>query len=344
MVAGLEVAGHRLAGQLGQARGADPREHSGPAQEPGRIDRLAIHLVVHPVGVGRNHGEMLAAPSSASSRGHGVEWAAAVPCRRCRPTSPSRASEHRQVRFRTPPGATELLSSATASPPPSAPTQPFPLVDGHGDPPLHPNGEAQAARSPNGWRGETIHAIYVTKLQRTAQTAAPLADKLGLVPRVDPDLHEVHLGEWEGGLLRRKAAEQDPVYLQVQAAEDWGHIPGAESFAALTERCVRGVRRIHAAHPDQRVAVFVHGGVIGALLAHAAGSRPFAFAGADNASIQHLVVSGDDWRLRCYNDTSHLGPVHDRGRGADLNLRAAGRRRSTNGAVRRRRCGAAAAR
>ena len=57
---------------------------------------------------------------------------------------------------------------------------------------------------------ETIHAIYVTKLQRTAQTAAPLAEKLGLIPRVDPDLHEVHLGEWEGGLLRRKAAEQDP--------------------------------------------------------------------------------------------------------------------------------------
>ena len=109
-------------------------------------------------------------------------------------------------------------------------------------------------------------------------------------------------------MLRRKAAEEDPVYLLVQASEDWGHIPRAESFAALTERCVRGVRRIHAAHPDQRVALFVHGGVIGALLAHAAGSRRFAFAGADNASIQHLVVSGEDWKLRCFNDTAHLGP------------------------------------
>ena len=94
----------------------------------------------------------------------------------------------------------------------------------------------------------------------------------------------------------------------MQASEDWGHIPGAESFAVLTERCVRGVGRIHAAHPDQRVALFVHGGVIGALLAHAAGSRRFAFTGADNASIQHLVVSGDDWKLRCFNDTAHLGP------------------------------------
>ena len=218
------------------------------------------------------------------------------------------ASEHRQVRFRTPPGATELLIVRHGESAAFRPDQPFTLVDGHGDPPLHPNGEAQAVLVAERLAGESIHAIYVTKLQRTAQTAAPLAEKLGLTPRVDPDLHEVHLGAWEGGLLRRKAAEQDPVYLQVQASEDWGQIPGAESFAVLTERCVRGVRRIHAAHPDQRVAVFVHGGVIGALLAHAAGSRPFAFAGADNASIQHLVVSGDDWKLRCYNDTAHLGP------------------------------------
>ena len=31
-------------------------------------------------------------------------------------------------------------------------------------------------------------------------------------------------------------------------------------------------------------------------------------SGADNASIQHLVVSGDDWKLRCFNDTAQLGP------------------------------------
>jgi probable phosphoglycerate mutase len=223
-------------------------------------------------------------------------------------SAPEPAVEHRQVRFRTPPGATELLVVRHGESAAFRPDDPFPLVDGHGDPPLHPNGEAQAERVADRLAGEAIDAIYVTKLRRTAQTAAPLAEKLGLTPEVDPDLHEVHLGDWEGGLLRRKAAEEDPVYLQVQASEDWGHIPGAESFAALTDRCVRGVRRIHAAHPDQRVAVFVHGGVIGALLAHATGSRRFAFAGADNASIQHLVVSGDDWRLRCYNDTAHLGP------------------------------------
>jgi probable phosphoglycerate mutase len=54
------------------------------------------------------------------------------------------------------------------------------------------------------------------------------------------------------------------------------------------------------------VAVFAHGGIIGQILAEATGSRPFALGGADNASISHLVVAGDRWILRRFNDTTHL--------------------------------------
>ena len=215
--------------------------------------------------------------------------------------------EHRQVRFAAPPGATQILLIRHGESAPFQPDQPFSLVDGHGDPALHPNGVKQADRVGERLQSEKIDAIYVTKLQRTHQTAAPLAAILGMTPVVDPDLHEVFLGDWEGGLVRQKVAELDPIYLQMQAEQDWGCIPNAESQAALTTRCVRGIRRIAAAHTDQMVAVVVHGGVIGALLSFAAGSRGFAFNGADNGSIHHLVVNGDEWKIRCFNDTSHLG-------------------------------------
>jgi probable phosphoglycerate mutase len=66
------------------------------------------------------------------------------------------------------------------------------------------------------------------------------------------------------------------------------------------------VSRIAAAHPDQRVAAFAHGGTIGQILAQATGCRPFAMGGADNASISHLVVIGEHWVLRRFNDTTHL--------------------------------------
>ena len=52
--------------------------------------------------------------------------------------------------------------------------------------------------------------------------------------------------------------------------------------------------------------MFTHGGVIAQALALATGSRPFAFAGADNASISRLIVSAKRWFVRSFNDTAHL--------------------------------------
>jgi probable phosphoglycerate mutase len=61
--------------------------------------------------------------------------------------------------------------------------------------------------------------------------------------------------------------------------------------------------------PDQRVVVFAHGGVIGEVLAHATGSEPFTFAGADNGSVSQIVVTGQRWIVRRFNDTAHLEDV-----------------------------------
>jgi probable phosphoglycerate mutase len=57
------------------------------------------------------------------------------------------------------------------------------------------------------------------------------------------------------------------------------------------------------------VAAFTHGGVIGQALALASGSRPFAFLGAENTSISRVVVAGDRWIVRGFNDTAHLDLV-----------------------------------
>ena len=191
------------------------------------------------------------------------------------------------------------------------PDRPFDLVDGHGDPPLHPDGELQSEAL--GERlaiehdaGETIDAIYVTTLRRTAQTAGPLARRLGLVPAVEPDLREVHLGDWEGGRFRERVAAGDPIVARIFAEERWDVVPGAERYEDFDARTERGLARIVAANPGRRVVVVVHGGVIGQLLHRATGSSPFAFAGADNASISELVDLGQRRILRRFNDTAHL--------------------------------------
>lgn len=185
--------------------------------------------------------------------------------------------------------------------------EPFPLVDGHGDPPLDPVGRDQAERVADRLALEPISAIYVSTLRRTVETAAPLATRLGIEPRVEPDLREVYLGEWEGGVFRKHVAEGHPLAQRMYVEQRWDVIPGAEPTEVFGARVRGAIRRIAAAHPDETVAVVSHGGVIGQLLAEASGARGFAFAGSDNGAISHLVVTDDRWIIRRYNDTAHLG-------------------------------------
>ena len=145
-------------------------------------------------------------------------------------------------------------------------------------------------------------------MRRTAETAAPLAARLGLVPQVEAGLREVGLGEWEGGLFRKMVSEHHPTAMRMWAQESFEVIPGAEPATEFTARVRDAVGRLAAAHIGQRVAVFTHGGVIGQVLALASGSRPFAFVTSDNGSISRLVVSGERWIVRGFNDTAHLEP------------------------------------
>ena len=221
-------------------------------------------------------------------------------------TQPPAETGHRQTRYVPPLGATEFVLVRHGASEAFVPGKLFPLVEGHGDPALSEDGQAQAVLVGRRLAGERVDAIYVTTLRRTAQTAAPFLAASGMRAGVVRELREIYLGEWEGGRLREFAAQGHPIWARVVAEGEWGHIPGAESSAQLRDRCVAALQRLHAAHPDQRVVCIVHGGVIGALSAYAVGSRPRAFDGADNCSLHTIVVLADNWQLRRFNDTTHL--------------------------------------
>ncbi len=219
----------------------------------------------------------------------------------------------RQLRFERPRGATSILLVRHGETIPAREDNPFELVDGHGDPELASRGRAQAERIAERLaavkNGEKIDAIYVTNLRRTAETAAPLVERLGIEPAVESRLREVFLGEWEGGLYRIRVLENGPIAQRMLAEERWDVIPGAEPDDEFARRVRDGIDDVASRHPDQTVAVFTHGGVIGRAVAQASGSRSFAFLGADNGSISHIVVVAGRWVVRGYNDTAHLGDL-----------------------------------
>jgi len=217
-------------------------------------------------------------------------------------------TQYRQPHFVPPPGATDLLIVRHGESAPAVEGELFAMIDGQGDPPLAPEGRQQAEQVAERLAPVGVTAIYTSHLTRTVETAQPLVTRLGITPMVDRDLREVFLGAWEGGVFRQKVAERDPVAERMAAEETWEVIPGAEPAGKLIARVEAAVERIAAAHPDERVAVFTHGGIIGVMLALATGSRPFAFVGAANASISRVVVTPGRWIVRGFNDTAHLSP------------------------------------
>jgi probable phosphoglycerate mutase len=182
------------------------------------------------------------------------------------------------------------------------------MLEGHGNPPLSPDGELQAQAVAHRLAADPPDTLFITNLVRTAQTAAPFVHVSGMKPAVVPELAEVSLGEWEGGEMRVRAAKGDPLVGRIFEEQRWDVIPGAEPMEAFAARVRDGfLQVVRETGPGRVAAAVVHGGVIGELCAQATAAPKLTFVHAENTSISRIVVFGDGrWLLRSFNDTAHL--------------------------------------
>lgn len=209
--------------------------------------------------------------------------------------------------FQLPSGATEVVLIRHGSARHSTPQQSIDLIDGQSDPELTELGRSQAQAVGRRLGGTRPAALFVTPLRRTLQTAAPLAQRLGIEPVVIHELREVDLGDWEGQLNHRVAGD-DPLSHEVFAAERWDVIPHAEPMEEFSARVTQGMARLAAAAgPDAATFAVVHGGVISEICSQVTGSRAFAFLYAENGSMTRVIrLPSGRWSLIAFNDTAHL--------------------------------------
>jgi len=113
--------------------------------------------------------------------------------------------------------------------------------------------------------------LVSSPLQRCARFAEELAHQHGLPLTLEPDLQELHFGEWEG----RTAAE-----LMVCDAEALGRFwhdpygftpPGGEPLAVFEARVLGALQRLQQRHAGEQLLLVTHGGVMRLLLARARG-------------------------------------------------------------------------
>jgi broad specificity phosphatase PhoE len=84
--------------------------------------------------------------------------------------------------------------------------------------------------------------------------------------------------------------------------------PNGESGNGFVDRIFAGLGRIVAEHPDSRVVVVTHGGVIGSFVARLASDTATSFFPylVGNCSISTIVVNSRGTRVKSWNQRKHL--------------------------------------
>ena len=139
---------------------------------------------------------------------------------------------------------------------------------GWADPPLSPLGEEQARDAAEHLREAGLSAVVSSDLQRAHQTAELLRAGLGIEApvEVDADLRERDVGAFQGHTIT-EILERWP-----ELFDESGRLtrtpPDAEDAESILARVVPALLRVARAHPDGRVLVVAHGGVIRTLERH----------------------------------------------------------------------------
>ena len=115
-----------------------------------------------------------------------------------------------------------------------------------------------------------VDAVYTSPLERTRETAAPIAVARGLRPVAEKGLLECDFGEWTGASLRRLMRKRE--WATVQRAPSTFRFPGGESFTEMQHRIVSALDRLRAAHPGATIVCVSHADPIKAAVAHALGT------------------------------------------------------------------------
>ena len=123
-------------------------------------------------------------------------------------------------------------------------------------------------------------AIYASPLERTRETAAPIAKALGLKTQIARGLLECDFGTWTGAKLDR--LRKLPEWTRVQNSPSTFRFPEGESFFEMQIR-MHAVTAIAAKHPGKTVICVSHADPIKAVLA--------SFLGTPLDLFQRITVS-----------------------------------------------------
>ena len=134
----------------------------------------------------------------------------------------------------------------------------------------------------NGKRSKPrVAAVYASPLERTQETAAPIAGVFGIPVTTDTGLLECDFGQWTGAEL--KQLMKKPEWVTVQRYPSGFRFPEGESFTSMQARIVDTITGLCRRHPGETIVAVSHADPIKAAVADALGSHLDLF--------QRIVIS-----------------------------------------------------
>ncbi len=174
---------------------------------------------------------------------------------------------------------------------------------------LNDRGREQARQLAERLAGLPISAVYSSPLERCMETAAPLAQALGLPVQPEPGVLEVDYGEWQGGDLKELAKQ--PEWRLVQVYPSGFRFPGGESLREVQNRAVDTLERLRQEHAGEILAVFTHGDVVRTSLAYYLGVPLDLFQrlSIEPASVSVVAFHRFGPRILRVNDTGQIPSI-----------------------------------
>ncbi|MEQ1786109.1 MAG: MSMEG_4193 family putative phosphomutase [Acidimicrobiales bacterium] len=154
-----------------------------------------------------------------------------------------------------------------------------------------------------------VAAVYASPLERTRETAAPIAKALGLPVRRNQGLLEADFGEWTGAELKK--LYKLPEWRTVQRNPSGFRFPAGESFTEMQTRICGAIDKLRIAHPGQTVVAVSHADPIKAAVAHAMGTHLDLFQRivVSPCSVSAILYSVDGPVVLAVNSTGDLSAL-----------------------------------
>ena len=156
---------------------------------------------------------------------------------------------------------------------------------------LNERGKRQAEALAAALAGIPLRAVYSSPLERTLETARPIAKAHNLQPVRLAGLIEADVGTWQGKYIRRLALTK--AWRAIQQAPSRARHPAGEGILAVQERVASAMELICRRHGRRDVVACVtHADLIKLAVAHFIGLPldRFQRLGCDTGSVTALYV------------------------------------------------------